>query len=128
MHPSDLIVEVTESVLFDGLDIVNNPIEAISALGAHISIDDFGTGYSSLAYLHKIKSSSAKIDKAFVNIAENSVETLGAIHKVIDSFGMTSIVEGIQTEHQAILAKNAGIVLQQGYWYDVLKSIEAFIS
>ena len=126
LHPSDVIIEVTESVLFDGLHTQNNPLDAILALGTQISIDDFGTGYSSLAYLYKIKAASTKIDKAFVNMQENSVETLAAIHKVIDSFAMVSIIEGIETEAQAQLAQQAGITLHQGYWYSYPKPIEDY--
>ena len=57
---------------------------------------------------------------------ENSVETLAAIHKVIDSFAMVSIIEGIETEAQAQLAQQAGITLHQGYWYSYPKPIEDY--
>ena len=126
LSPSDLIIEITESVLLDDLDNTNNPVTAITSTGINISIDDFGTGYSSLAYLQKIKATSVKIDKAFVNDHQNLVETLSAINNVIVSLGMRSVVEGIETEQQANSAKKAGIALQQGYWYTKPKPLEAY--
>jgi EAL domain-containing protein (putative c-di-GMP-specific phosphodiesterase class I) len=126
LSPSDLIIEITESVLLDDLDNTNNPVTAITSTGINISIDDFGTGYSSLAYLQKIKATSVKIDKAFVNDHQNLVETLSAINNVIVSLGMRSVAEGIETEQQANSAKKAGIALQQGYWYTKPKPLEAY--
>ncbi|WP_166423637.1 EAL domain-containing protein [Paraglaciecola sp. 20A4] len=126
LSPRDLIIEITESVLLDDLDSTNNPVTAISSTGINISIDDFGTGYSSLAYLQKIKATSVKIDKAFVNDDGNLVETLSAINNVIVSLGMRSVVEGIETEQQANSAKKAGIALQQGYWYTKPKPLDAY--
>lgn len=126
LNPSDLIIEITESVLLDDLDSTNNPVTAITSTGINISIDDFGTGYSSLAYLHKINASSVKIDRAFVNDDDNTVQTLSAINNVIVSLGMQSVVEGIETQQQANNAKKAGIALQQGYWYTRPKALEAF--
>jgi diguanylate cyclase (GGDEF)-like protein len=126
LDPSDLIIEITESVLLDNLNGIDNPVTAITSTGINISIDDFGTGYSSLAYLHNIKASSAKIDKAFVNDDENSIQKLKAINNVILSLGMKSVIEGIETEQQADNAKQAGISLQQGYWHARPKAIETF--
>ncbi|WP_158769555.1 EAL domain-containing protein [Paraglaciecola sp. L1A13] len=126
LSPSDLIIEITESVLLDDLDNTNNPVTAITSTGINISIDDFGTGYSSLAYLQKIKATSVKIDKGFVNNDDNLFATLSAINNVIVSLGMRSVVEGIETEQQAENAKKAGIALQQGYWYTKPKPVEAY--
>lgn len=126
LSPSDLIIEITESVLLDGLDTKNNPLKEISSAGINISIDDFGTGYSSLAYLHNINASSVKIDRDFIKESGNSVATLNAIHSLIGSLNMASIVEGIETQNQAGIAAKAGISLHQGYWYDRPKPLEAY--
>jgi diguanylate cyclase (GGDEF)-like protein len=126
LTPKDLIIEITESVLLDDLNTQNNPLTGVSVAGINISIDDFGTGYSSLAYLHNIKASSVKIDRGFISASGNSVETLGAIHNLVVSLNMVSIVEGIETEEQANIASKAGITLHQGYWYARPQAIEAF--
>lgn len=126
LETQDLIVEITESVLLDGLDTKNNPLTVISSSGINISIDDFGTGYSSLAYLHKIQATSVKIDRDFISASGNSVATLAAIHKLIASLDMVSIVEGIETKNEAKLAAEAGIKLHQGFWYKRPQAIEAY--
>ena len=67
VSPSQLNLEVTESVM------IAEPIQAIDTLrqlkemGLRLSLDDFGTGYSSLEYLHQFPVDVLKIDKSFIS-------------------------------------------------------------
>ena len=65
LEPTLLDIEVTESMLMDGVE-ANRQLSALEAMGVHISLDDFGTGYSSLAYLRRFPIDVLKIDRAFV--------------------------------------------------------------
>ncbi len=67
LQPSDLTIELTESVLLTNIDSEDSPANQMTKGGIRLSIDDFGTGYSSLAYLHAIPASVVKVDKAFLN-------------------------------------------------------------
>ncbi len=67
LQPADLILEMTEGVMFDeSADDIRASLDAIHALGIALSIDDFGTGYSSLSYLQRFPVKELKIDKSFV--------------------------------------------------------------
>ena len=66
LQPSDLALEMTESVVMDSGRSVLATIEAVHALGVKLSLDDFGTGYSSLGYLHRLPIHELKLDKSFV--------------------------------------------------------------
>lgn len=51
LPPSDLVLEITESVVMEDAPGSHATMAALAALGVKLAIDDFGTGYSSLAYL-----------------------------------------------------------------------------
>jgi diguanylate cyclase (GGDEF)-like protein len=117
LQPKDLIIEITESVLIDKISTGNNPLNRIAETGIRLSIDDFGTGYSSLAYLHLIKATTVKIDRAITESSLASPRTLKAIHNLVISLDMVTLIEGIETQEQADVANQVGIHLHQGYKY-----------
>lgn len=53
-RPSQLVLEVTESLFIDDIDEVKQKMLSLTELGVQFSIDDFGTGYSSLAYIRSL--------------------------------------------------------------------------
>lgn len=72
IHPSEIEIEITESMLVDGVQHAMETIQKLADAGFSIALDDFGTGFSSLAYLGKLKLDTLKIDKSFVdNITES---------------------------------------------------------
>ncbi|MFX6330664.1 EAL domain-containing protein, partial [Acinetobacter baumannii] len=66
LAPTDLTLEITETVLMDTNPSTNQTIAAVHALGIPLAMDDFGTGYSSLGYLRKLPVSELKLDQSFV--------------------------------------------------------------
>ena len=51
VHPSALVLEITESVLMHDVHEVARRLSMLRELGVRVAIDDFGTGYSSLSRL-----------------------------------------------------------------------------
>ncbi len=64
--PSRLVVELTETSLFEDPDAAARILERFAAAGIRVSVDDFGTGYSSLSHLHRFPLNEIKIDRLFV--------------------------------------------------------------
>jgi diguanylate cyclase (GGDEF)-like protein len=120
--PADrLELEVTESVFIrEGTNAVA-VLEQLMTLGIRLAIDDFGTGYSSLGYLSKIKFSTIKIDRSFVqNATRNVPEALAIIRAVValaDSLGMTTTAEGVETDSEYQLVRRLGCRKVQGYLF-----------
>ncbi|MFZ4747493.1 MAG: putative bifunctional diguanylate cyclase/phosphodiesterase [Sphingomonas sp.] len=120
--PADrLELEVTESVFIrEGTNAVA-VLEQLTTLGIRLAIDDFGTGYSSLGYLSKIKFSTIKIDRSFVqNATRNVPEALAIIRAVValaDSLGMTTTAEGVETDSEYQLVRRLGCRKVQGYLF-----------
>jgi EAL domain-containing protein (putative c-di-GMP-specific phosphodiesterase class I) len=66
INPSDLELELTESVLMEATQRHSNTLENLRRLGVRIAIDDFGTGYSSLKYLTIYPVNRLKLAQEFV--------------------------------------------------------------
>ena len=118
---SQLIVEITETILLKDVDIAVEMLNKIRSLGVKISMDDFGTGYSSLSQLSKLPIDSLKIDKLFVdeipedgNSAKILINTIIAMANTLD---VCLIAEGVEKEYQAQYLLERGCQYYQGYLF-----------
>lgn len=118
--PTDIEMEITESVMmFDGPSIIAL-IKEYNDLGFEFSIDDFGTGFSSLAYLSRFPAGTIKIDISFVrNMLKHQkdyiiVQTIIGMAK---SLGLATVAEGVETMEQARVLSDLGCMAAQGYHY-----------
>ncbi|MBO1266037.1 EAL domain-containing protein [Proteiniclasticum sp. SCR006] len=102
IRPSQLEIEITESVLIDNLDMINKKFRELRNMGVKISLDDFGTGYSSFVRLHELLIDTLKIDRQFIQKLENSNRDLiiGDIIKMAHRYGLHVVAEGIEEEMQ----------------------------
>jgi EAL domain-containing protein (putative c-di-GMP-specific phosphodiesterase class I) len=113
-----LELEITETVVMQGVDEVSAKISRLRALGITVSIDDFGTGYSSLSYLQRLPIDCLKIDRSFVRdiaINPDAVSLTQALVSLAHSLGMRVVVEGIETQQQFEAVQRIGCDLAQGY-------------
>lgn len=119
IDPSQLILEITETGLFQD---VANSLEILTRLhmkGFPLSIDDFGTGYSSMEQLSRIPFAELKIDRAFVHAAaekptaEAILESCASLGREL---GMTVVAEGAETQEDWDLLRKLGVDLVQGYF------------
>ncbi|HET9652025.1 MAG TPA: EAL domain-containing protein [Usitatibacter sp.] len=117
MRPSQLTLEVTESVLMDGIDHAVETLRELRNMGITLSIDDFGTGYSSLSYLAKLPIDALKIDRSFVErmgTGEDN-EIVKAIFKLGQTLGKRVYAEGIETGDQLARLEQLGCQYGQGF-------------
>ncbi len=121
LKPERLEVEVTESIFLRDASVARNALEQIMALGSSVALDDFGTGYSSLGYIRKLRFSTIKVDRTFVQgAAQGSAESLAIINAVVamaKSLDMTTTAEGVETAEEAELIRNLGCDKIQGYYF-----------
>ena len=54
IRPSNLTLEVTESLAVNDMERMKQILRRIKALGVRVALDDFGTGYSSLNYIREM--------------------------------------------------------------------------
>ncbi len=116
-----LELEVTESVFIRDANTARSTLEQCMALGCGIALDDFGTGYSSLGYLRKLRFSTIKVDRSFVQgAATGNKESLAIIRAVVamaQSLDMTTTAEGVETEAELNLVRKLGATKIQGFYF-----------
>ncbi|MEJ6009257.1 putative bifunctional diguanylate cyclase/phosphodiesterase [Novosphingobium aquae] len=121
LPPARLEIEVTESIFVRDGTTARNTLEQIMALGCSVALDDFGTGYSSLGYLRKLRFSTIKVDRSFVQgAATGNPESLAIIRAVVamaQSLEMTTTAEGVETEAELNMVRNLGANKVQGYYF-----------
>ena len=124
-----ITVEITEGLLLNASQAVTDKLKAIRTAGMQISIDDFGTGYSSLSYLKKYQIDYLKIDRSFVsNLSTDSTDMAicEAMILMAHKLGIKVIAEGIETDKQLQLLKQAGCDYGQGFLFSKPLSAIAF--
>ncbi|WP_291162657.1 putative bifunctional diguanylate cyclase/phosphodiesterase [Gemmatimonas sp. UBA7669] len=120
LDASQLVLEITESMLMQNTDVSMERLNALQALGVSLAIDDFGTGYSSLSYLQRYPIDILKIDKAFVDVIDKGGEgpvLAQAIVALGETLQMNTVAEGIETEAQRGQLLELGCELGQGYLF-----------
>ncbi|MGX7953268.1 putative bifunctional diguanylate cyclase/phosphodiesterase [Tsuneonella sp. HG249] len=121
LEASRLELEVTESIFLRDASVARSALEQVMALGCTVALDDFGTGYSSLGYLRKIRFSTIKVDRSFVQgAAQDSKESLAIIRAVVamaDSLEMSTTAEGVENEDQAAMIRRLGCTKIQGFHF-----------
>jgi diguanylate cyclase (GGDEF)-like protein len=113
-----LELELTESTIFQDKERSFSVLRQIKALGVNIALDDFGTGYSSLEMLRSFPFDKIKLDRSFINEAEESLQAKSIIRAVLalgKSLEIPILAEGIETEGQLSLLGDEGCDEVQGY-------------
>ena len=120
VHPEQLMLEITESLLVRGAETVVAIMNELVAMGLALALDDFGTGYSSLAYLKKFPISTLKIDRAFViglPHEENDCAIARAIVTMAQQLRQEIVAEGVETTEQMDFLRGLGCDQLQGYLF-----------
>lgn len=118
-----LMLEFDEGVVDGRPTLTLQTLSDLRAMGVRFAVDDFGDGPLSLQMLGELDADHVKIGQHIVGGIRGSGPHLG-IKRVIESvvdlarrFDMTPIGEGIETEDQRRLLRDAGCVFMQGHLF-----------
>ena len=115
-----LEIEITESSLFENLDLAKGTVESLKNQGIRIALDDFGTGYSSLSHLQALPFDRIKIDRSFISSMQDNPESsaiVSAIAKLGATLGLPVTAEGVEREESLKILHDLGCSDSQGWFY-----------
>ena len=116
----DLKLEVTESAYTDDSSRLVELITRLREIGFEIEMDDFGSGYSSLNMISAMPLDVLKMDMRFMQNIETNAKDFRLVELVLDIakyLKVPVVAEGVETESQIRLLRNANCELVQGYYF-----------
>ena len=120
IEPQKLKLELTESLLADGIEVTVAKMGSLKEMGVTLSLDDFGMGYSSLSYLKRLPLDQLKIDREFVKEVLTDANDAAIARTIIvlaQSLGLSVIAEGVETDEQRAFLADQGCPCYQGYLF-----------
>ena len=120
VDPSQLSLEITESILIGAEPTVDAGISYLRSLGVRIGLDDFGTGQSSLGYLKRFPLDFVKIDRSLVaglGIDEQDTAIVRATIELAHNLGLIVTAVGVENEEQLEALGILGCDRAQGYLF-----------
>jgi diguanylate cyclase (GGDEF)-like protein/PAS domain S-box-containing protein len=118
LPPTLLELELTESILLQDAQEMEQRVRVLADLGIGLAIDDFGTGYSSLAYLKKLPIHKLKIDQSFVRGLpddDGDRAIVSAIISIGRAMHIEVVAEGVETETQQAVLQQMQCDHYQGF-------------
>lgn len=111
-------IELTESLFYSEMSMLNDLINQIHDEGMLCSIDDFGSGYSSLNMLKDVKVDALKLDRVFFMEAEDDRRGKSVVHSVLhlaQELELRTISEGVEVRSQVDYLKEMECDYIQGF-------------
>ena len=119
MQPSQLQLEIAESMLVKHRPLTQEVVADLRALGIRVAMDNFGARESSLSCLQEFAIVSLKIDRALVANSARGRQFAALLHAVVtlaDNLGFSVIAEGVETNDQLVLLQALGCQYAQGFF------------
>jgi diguanylate cyclase (GGDEF)-like protein/PAS domain S-box-containing protein len=120
LDASSLVLEITESVMMQDMDLSIQRLAELKALGVLLAVDDFGTGYSSLNYIRRFPVDILKVDKSFVDGVNEGGEESALTAAIIELAGILKlrpVAEGIERADQLDRLLTLKCDLGQGFYF-----------
>ena len=117
---NDYLLEITESAYSEDASQLLESIRSLRDVGFRIEMDDFGSGYSSLNSLAEMPVDVIKLDMSFTRRIHENKTMLRVVNLIVEmakSIGTLVVAEGVETEIQYQLLKQAGCDCVQGYFF-----------
>ena len=119
LNPQHIVMEILETEVADEALLIKS-VAFYRSLGCKVAIDDFGMGASDFDRLWRLRPDFVKIDRAVIIAATKDPQArlvLNNMVRLIRRCGARVVAEGIETQHEAIVAVHAGADYLQGFYF-----------
>jgi len=119
LDPRQMILEFTETAAIGNTGVTLENLVRLRMRGFSLSIDDYGTGFASLQQLQLAPFSELKIDRSFVTGWADNPSSRAIVETSVQmarQLGFRSVGEGVETEADWNMLKDAGCDMAQGYF------------
>jgi EAL domain-containing protein (putative c-di-GMP-specific phosphodiesterase class I) len=117
--PERVVIEIIESKIHDA-GALQRFVAAHRKRGFLIALDDMGTGHSNLERIPTIKPDIIKLDRSLIQDIDREYhkqELFDFFIKMAHRIGVFVVVEGIETEAEALSCLERGADLVQGFYF-----------
>ncbi|MEO6146875.1 MAG: EAL domain-containing protein [Sulfuriferula sp.] len=129
--PHRVVVEILEGEIYDE-SLLAEAVGYYKELGCLVAIDDFGAGHSNFERIWRIAPDIIKLDRSVIHQAAQNrtvARVLPNLVNLIHESGSLALIEGVETEDEALIAMDSGVDFVQGFYFgkpaEKLFSIEA---
>ena len=117
-----VLIEISERAFHSRVDqkLLVGELQELRERGYLIALDDFGVESSNIQRLQQFPIDVVKLDKSLIyNITEDDRQKtiVYSIARMLENLGLTCVVEGVETELQAQVLQQMGLVLHQGFFH-----------
>lgn len=117
--PYRIVIEIVENPTFE-TESLSETVAYYKSIGCLIAIDDFGKGHSNFERIWLLNPEIVKLDRSMIVRAsqQNNVrQLLPGIVSLLHQAGSLVLIEGIETEEQAMIAMDCDADFVQGYYF-----------
>jgi EAL domain-containing protein (putative c-di-GMP-specific phosphodiesterase class I)/GGDEF domain-containing protein len=118
--PTQLELEITESLAFEDEELFRARIRQLKSIGVRVAIDDFGTRYTGFNVLKKLRLDTIKIDQCFISGVDRSQDMLALCRTIVAmgrQLNMRTVAEGIEELGELEVMRQIGCEAGQGYLF-----------
>ena len=114
-----VVIEIVEQPTSDSASLAQ-AVDYYKQLGCLTAIDDFGAGHSNFERVWALKPDIVKLDRSMIvrASADGRIrKMLNGIVSLLHQAGCLVLMEGVETEKQAMIAVDCGVDFVQGFYF-----------
>jgi EAL domain-containing protein (putative c-di-GMP-specific phosphodiesterase class I) len=119
ISPHRIVIEILEGQIQDE-GLLAEAVVYLKELGCLVAIDDFGAGHSNFDRIWRIQPHIVKLDRSIITQAAANRTVRRVIPNLVNLIheaGSLALMEGVETEEEALIAMDSDIDFVQGFYF-----------
>lgn len=119
ISPHRIVIEILEGKIQDE-GLLADAVMFFKELGCLVAIDDFGAGHSNFDRIWRIQPHIVKLDRSIITQAAINPSVRRVIPNLVNLIheaGSLALMEGVETEEEALIAIDADVDFVQGFYF-----------